>query len=87
MSNINENTAWSNAPGLEAAMKRDRAFFKRHPFLTEYVRELMPDEFPPSAIPVPPGCEVEGVVKVTRITSNVRIRAVENLIVFAKREV
>jgi hypothetical protein len=70
------DTAASNAWGLETAMKRDRAFFKRHPFLSEYTREIMPGEFLQSTIPVPRGCQLEGLVKVERISPNVRKRTV-----------
>jgi hypothetical protein len=75
------DTAASNAWGLETAMKRDRAFFKRHPFLSEYTREIMPGEFPQSIIPAPLGCRLQGLVKVKRISRNVRKRTVLTVIV------
>jgi hypothetical protein len=70
------NAARSVAWGLEAAVKRDRVFFRRHPFLSEYVREIMPGEFSPSRIPLPPGYQLQGLVKVRRITENLRKRTV-----------
>jgi hypothetical protein len=73
---VHENSAPSNAPGRDAAIKRDRAFFKRHPFLSEYAREIMPGEFSPLEFPVPPGCQLEGLVSVRRISPNVRTRTV-----------
>jgi hypothetical protein len=72
MRNIRENPSRSNAWGLDAAMKRDRRFFARHPFVSEYTREIMPGEFPPSEMP--PGCEAHGVVVVRQITPGVRFR-------------
>jgi hypothetical protein len=79
--NIHCSIARSNAPGLEAAMRRDRAFFKRHPFLSEYTREIMPGEFPPPIIPVTRGYKLQGFVKVRRISANVRKRSVLTAIV------
>jgi len=73
---IHDSSALSNAPGRDAAMKRDRRFFKHHPFLGEYAREIMPGEFSALEFPVPPGCELQGLVSVRRITPNVRKRTV-----------
>jgi hypothetical protein len=63
--------------GLEAAMERDRCFFARHPFLSEYTREIMPGEYPRSMIPkeIPASCEVCGVVTVRQIAPGLRTRA------------
>jgi hypothetical protein len=72
MHNIGKNLPRSNARGLEAAMERDRRFFARHPFVSEYTREIMPGEFPSSEMP--PGCEAHGVVVVRQITPGVRFR-------------
>jgi hypothetical protein len=58
--------------GLEAAMERDRRFFARHPFLSEYTREIMPGEFPPSEMPR--GFEAHGRVIVRQIAPGFRIR-------------
>jgi hypothetical protein len=80
------DTARSNAPGLEAAMKRDRAFFKRHPFLSAYTREIVRGEFPQSIFPVPPGCQLQGSVKVTRISANVRKRTILTAMVVREYE-
>jgi hypothetical protein len=85
MSNIHETFAVSNARGLEAVMKRDRAFFARHPFLSEYTREIMPGEFCP-IIPVPHGYQLQGFVKVRRISANVRKRIVLTAIVVPECE-
>jgi hypothetical protein len=82
MAFIHHTCARSNAPGLKAAHERDRAFFKRHPFLSEYAREIMPGEFPALEIPVPPGCKLQGLVSVRRISANVRKRTVLAAIVF-----
>ena len=71
-----DDIAQNNAPGLEAAMKRDQGFFRRHPFLEEYVREIMPGKFPPSIFLLPPGYQLQGLVRVRRISPNVRIRTV-----------
>jgi hypothetical protein len=57
--------------GLEAAMERDRRFFARHPFLSDYTREIMPGEFPPSEMP--PGFEAHGHVTVRQIAPGFRI--------------
>jgi hypothetical protein len=79
MRNIGKNPALSNvcedAWGLETAMKRDRRFFARHPFLSEYTREIMPGEFPRSEMP--PGCEAHGRVIVRQIAPGVRVRTLE----------
>ena len=83
---IHDCSAPSNARGLEAAMQRDRAFFRRHTFLLEYVRAIMPGEFSPLEFPVPPGCELEGLVKVRRISPNVRKRIVLAAIVVRECE-
>jgi hypothetical protein len=72
MRNIRENPSRSNAWGLDAAMKRDRRFFARNPFISEYTREIMPGEFPPSEMP--PGCEAHGLVIVRQIAPGVRVR-------------
>jgi hypothetical protein len=64
-----------NLAALEAAMKRDRLFFKRHPSLREYTREIMPGEFPRSEMP--PNCEAHGRVIVRQIAPRVRIRRIE----------
>jgi|SRR5581483_10938573 len=69
-------SARSDARALEAAVARDKAFFARHPFLRTYRRELMPDEFPPSLIPVPQGCKLQELVEVRRIGANLRTRTV-----------
>jgi hypothetical protein len=57
-------------------MNRDRAFFDRHGFLQEYVRPIMADEFSQLEFPVPLGCQLQGLVSVRRISSNVRKRTV-----------
>jgi hypothetical protein len=75
MRNIAKNSPLSNVCGLEAAMERDRRFFKRHPFLAEYSREIMPGEFPPSEMP--PSCEAHGVVIVQQIAPGVRVRVLK----------
>jgi hypothetical protein len=80
------DNAWSVARGLEAAMRRDRAFFRRHPFLSEYTREIMPGEFSPSIIPVPQGYLLQGFVKVRRISANVRKRIVLAAIIVPEHE-
>jgi hypothetical protein len=71
MPNIGKNPAWSN-PGLRAAMERDRRFFARQPFLSEYTREIMPGEFPRTEMP--PGCEAHGAVIVRQIVPGFRVR-------------
>jgi hypothetical protein len=81
-----DDTARSNTRGLEASVKRDRVFFRRHPFLSEYTREIMPGEFSPSIVPVPSGCEFQGLVKVRRITANLRTRTVLAAIVVPECE-
>ena len=75
-----------NALRVDAAMKRDRAFFRQHPFLLEYTREIMPGEFSPSIVPVPTGCQFQGLVKVRRVSANVRKRIVLAAIVVPKCE-
>jgi hypothetical protein len=72
MPNIRKNLAWSNTPGLQAAMERDRHFFARHPFLSEYTREIMPGEFPRTEMP--PGCEAQGTVIVRQFVPGFRVR-------------
>jgi hypothetical protein len=67
-----ESAPRGNAAGLEAAMKRDRRFFKRHPFLSEYTREIMPGEYPEWAMP--PASEPHGIVTVRQIVPGVRLR-------------
>jgi hypothetical protein len=59
----------AHLPALEAAMERDRRFFARHPFLSEYTREIMPGELPPSVVPkgIPASCEIRGSVTVRQI--------------------
>jgi hypothetical protein len=61
---------------LEAAMERDRRFFVRHPFLSEYTREIMPGELPPSVVPkgIPASCEIRGSVTVRQIAPGLRVR-------------
>jgi hypothetical protein len=81
MLSIHGNTARSNARGIEAAMGRDRAFFARHPFLSEYTREIMPGEFPQLETPMPVGCQLQGLVNVRRISPNVRKRTVLGAVV------
>jgi hypothetical protein len=80
------DTARSVARGLEAAMKRDRAFFARHPFLSEYTREIIPGEFSPPIIPVPRGYQLQGFVKVRRMSANVRKRTVLTAIIIPECE-
>jgi hypothetical protein len=80
------DTGPSVARCLEAAMKRDRTFFARHPFLSEYTREIIPGEFSPSIIPVPQGYQLQGLVKVRRVSTNVRKRIVLTAIVVPERE-
>jgi hypothetical protein len=72
MHDITKNLSRSNAAGLEAATKRDRRFFKRHPFLSEYTREIMPGEYPEWAMP--PNCDAYGTVTVRQIAPGVRHR-------------
>jgi hypothetical protein len=70
------SAARSVARGLEAAMKRDRAFFAQHPFLSAYTREIIPGEFSTPMIPVPRGYQLQGFVEVRRISATVRKRIV-----------
>jgi hypothetical protein len=62
-------------------MERDRQFFARHPFLSEYTRELMPGEYPPSNIPreIPASCEVCGSVTVRQIAPGLRMREITDV--------
>lgn len=83
---IHENAARSNAPGLEGAMERDRAFFRRHPFLSAYTREIMRGEFPQSIFPVPPGYQLEGSIRVERISATMRKRVVLIAMIVAECE-
>jgi hypothetical protein len=72
MHDITKTLSRSNAAGLEAATERDRRFFKRHPFLSEYTREIMPGEYPEWAMP--PNCDAFGTVTVRQIVPGVRFR-------------
>jgi hypothetical protein len=81
-----DDTAQSDGRGLEAAMKRDRAFFAQHPFLSAYTREIIPGEFASSIIPVPRGYQLQGFVEVRRITANLRKRTVLAAIVVPECE-
>jgi hypothetical protein len=79
MSKINSRPTQGNSPrkkfassGLEAAMERDRRFFERHPYLSEYSREIMPGEYPLSEMP--PDCEAHGRVTVRQIAPGFRVR-------------
>jgi hypothetical protein len=79
------SNAGAHAAGLEGAMERDRRFFKRHPFLSEYTREIMPGEYPAWAMP--PSCDPFGTVTVRQIVPGVRVRSfhVEHFIVNVER--
>jgi hypothetical protein len=69
------------ASGLEVAMELDRRFFAQHPFLSEYKRELIPGEYPPSNIPreIPASCEVRGSVTVRQIAPGLRMREITDV--------
>jgi hypothetical protein len=82
---IHDTSVPSNAPGRDVATRVDRAFFARHPLLRQYVRELIPGEFSSSEFPVPLDCELEGLVKITRLSSHVRVREVLTALVSRKR--
>jgi hypothetical protein len=75
MPNTSKNSTWSNTPGLQAAMERDRRLFARHPFLSEYTREIMPGEF--SRTEMPPGFEAQGTVIVRQIVPGFRVRLIK----------
>ena len=75
MHRIDEKCDPSNTSGLQAAVERDRRFFARHPFLSQYTREVMPGEFPSSEMP--PGCEAHGRVIVGQIAPGLRVRLIE----------
>ncbi len=56
----------------EEASAIDRIYFEEHPDETEYVREALPKEFPPS---IPPHDDAVRMVKVTQIAPGARIRS------------
>jgi hypothetical protein len=58
---------YEDAPGLEAAMERDRRFL-----LSEYAREILPGEFPLAL--VPRGYQPRGSVTVKQIAPGCPIR-------------
>ena len=55
-----------NSEAIERASELDRVYFEQHPGETEYVRPIVPGEFPP---------EVDANnVMVTQVTPGIRVR-------------